>query len=331
MKKLKYLNKITKTFIALFSVILVFIAFLLFMILFDFGDTPIDYETDNSYIVAHGNTMTSAHRSGAGIFPENTMMAFEGCINSDEFRTDIFEFDLHITKDNQLILLHDSTLDRTTNAEEIFGISDVRPENYTYEELRVLNFGDGFKNENGEYPYKGLNNTEVPDNLKVANLRDVLEFLNSNGDFRYIIEIKNGNELGFKASDILYEVLSEMNMLDSVVVGTFNGEVSDYITENYPMMHRSASIIEVVAVYIASLFNVPLPESFFTFSALQVPHDTPIIDLCTARFCNYAHKNNLAVQYWTVNDAKKATYLESIGADCIMSDIPDAVYEALNY
>ena len=54
--------------------------------------------------------------------PENTMLAFESCMNSKDFNTDIFEFDLHITKDNKLILLHDDTLDRTTNAVEYFGM-----------------------------------------------------------------------------------------------------------------------------------------------------------------------------------------------------------------
>ncbi|MBR3768085.1 MAG: hypothetical protein IKL10_07605 [Clostridia bacterium] len=329
-KSQKKLNKPLKILISVLTAFLLFVGFLLFMVLFDFGDEPQTYETDNPYIVEYGKTMTSAHRSGAGIFPENTMMAFEGCINSDEFKTDIFEFDLHITKDSELILLHDSTLDRTTDAEEVFDTRGVRPENYTYEELRQINFGDGFKDEKGEYPYKGLKGEAVPENLKAAKLQDVLEYLGTNGDFRYIIEIKNGGELGFKATDILYEVLSEMNMLDMVVVGTFNGEVSRYITDNYPLMHRSAGIFEVVVVYIASLFNFSLSEDFFTFSALQVPHDTPIIDLCTPRFCNYAHKNNLAVQYWTVNDAEKAVLLEKAGADCVMSDIPDVVYEVLN-
>ena len=95
----------------------------------------------NPYITADA-ALVSAHRSGGGIMPENTMLAFESCMNSKDFNTDIFEFDLHITKDNKLILLHDDTLDRTTNAVEYFGYEDVKPIDHTYAELRELNFGD---------------------------------------------------------------------------------------------------------------------------------------------------------------------------------------------
>ena len=173
----------------------------------DWAETYTDYDTSNSNITEYGTTLVSAHRSGGGIFPENTMMAFEGCINSDTFKTDIFEFDLHITADDELIILHDNTLDRTTDAVEYFGREDIRPENYTYEELRGLNFGENFKNDAGEKPYNGLRGDDVPDSLKVAKLDDVLEYLESNGDFDYIIEIKNGGLLGEKSADILYNTL----------------------------------------------------------------------------------------------------------------------------
>ena len=91
----------------------------------------------NPYITTDA-ALVSAHRSGGGIMPENTMLAFESCMNSKDFNTDIFEFDLHITKDNKLILLHDDTLDRTTNAVEYFGYEDVKPIDHTYAELREL-------------------------------------------------------------------------------------------------------------------------------------------------------------------------------------------------
>ena len=45
---------------------------------------------------------------------------------------------------------------------------------------------------------------------------------------------------------------------------------------------------------------------------------------------NFAHKNNIAVHYWTINDAEKMKFLQSIGADGIITDIPDVAYEVLN-
>ena len=216
------------------GVAVILVCSLVLLMTHDWAESYEDYDTSNSHITEYGTTLVSAHRSGGGIFPENTMMAFEGCINSDTFKTDIFEFDLHITADDELIILHDSTLDRTTDAVEYFGEEDIRPEEYTYEELRALNFGESFKDENGEKPYSGLRGDDIPDSLRVSKLTDVLEYLESNGDFDYIIEIKNGGDLGEKAADILYSTLKNLEILDDAVVGTFNQNVTSYIDEKYP-------------------------------------------------------------------------------------------------
>ena len=317
-------------FTALFSITVILICSLILLMTHKWTDTYQDYDTNNHNITEFGNTLVSAHRSGGGIFPENTMMAFEGCINSDTFKTDVFEFDLHITADEELIILHDSTLDRTTNAVEHFGQENIRPENYTYEELRALNFGESFKTEDGEKPYAGLRGDEIPDSLRVSSLKDVLKYLESNGRFDYIIEIKNGGELGKKAADKLYETLKSMKMLNRVVVGTFNANVTKYLDETYPDLPRSASIIEVAKLYFNALIGLDKEEGAYKFDALQIPMGAAIIDLATARLVNYAHRHNIAVQYWTINDAEDMQALKDIGADCVMSDIPDVAYDVLN-
>ena len=112
----------------------------------------------NPYIT-NDVAMVSAHRAGSILAPENTMNAFELGIEeaaaSGGYTVDIWEFDLHITKDEQLILLHDHTLDRTSNSAEVFGKKDARPEDYTLEELKQLNMGYNFERD-GEYPFRGL-------------------------------------------------------------------------------------------------------------------------------------------------------------------------------
>ena len=113
----------------------------------------VKYETDNPHIVDSDLPLVSAHRSGGGIAPEETMMAFKNCAENPGFDVDIFEFDLHITKDDVLVLLHDDTLDRTSNSQEVFGRKDVRPEEFTYDELRSLNMGAKFEDEDGNMPY----------------------------------------------------------------------------------------------------------------------------------------------------------------------------------
>ena len=309
-------------------VIIVLALGLLFIMTRDFSGTKAqEFETTNPFITELGKTMVSAHRSGGELFPENTMMAFKGNIESEDFNTDVFEFDLHITKDEQLIILHDDTLDRTSDACEVFGTTDVKPENYTYEELRQLNMGEMFETEDGSTPYKGLRGDDIPDTLRVATLKDVLTYLSSNGDFRYIIEIKNGDELGYKSADLLYNTLKELDLLDKAIIGTFNGEVTNYMDETYPDMLRSAGIKEVLVFYFDSLLGI---DREYKFTALQIPANQFVVHLGTAKLCNHAHKNNIAVQYWTINDAETMLMLRDIGADCIMSDNPALCYDVVN-
>lgn len=293
------------------------------------GESADKSEITNPYITEE-KALVSAHRSGKDIAPENTMAAFQYCIENEDFNVDIFEFDLHITKDGKLILLHDSTLDRTTNSAEHFGEENVKPSEKTYEELRELNFGENFENTEGEYPYRGLRGDDIPDELRAVLLEDVLDYLEDNGGFRYIIEIKDSGENGKKACDELYRILKEKELLEEVVFGTFNPDVTFYADKNYPDMLRSASIVETIVFYVVCGYGIDVDDGFFKYEALQIPSERAIIYLNTPRVINYAHKNNIAVQYWTINDSEEVEYLNSIGADCIMSDAPDMAYDVIN-
>ena len=289
------------------------------------------HQHTNPFISSDGSTQISAHRCGGGIAPEESMAAFKNCIESPNFNVDVFEFDLHITKDNVLVLLHDDTLDRTTDSKEVFGVSKARPENYTYEELRQLNIGAHFINNDDEMPYADLSGDDVPDELRIVRLENVLDYLESQGSFDYIIELKNGGELGKKGVDILYSVLKERGLLEHTVFGTFQGEISRYVDETYPDMNRSASIREVITFYGYALTNKK--DIAVPYKALQVPYNMPyrlIVNLGTTKVINYAHEHDIAVQYWTINEPKELSYLSSIGADCIMTDYPDELYIIAN-
>ncbi len=286
-------------------------------------DEIITYDTTNPYIV--DKALVSAHRSGGGIMPEETMMAFKNCVENENFNTDIFEFDLHITKDGVLVLLHDDTLDRTSDCVEVFGEEDVRPENKTFDELLQLNMGAKFEDENGNMPYANLKGDDVPDDLRIVSLDQILDYLGSAGNYDYIIEIKNGGDLGKQAADILYTTLEERDLLERVVFGTFKGEISNYVDEKYPDLMRSSSIVEVVSFYFKALAGADNLD--VEYVALQIPYKLVGFNLGTAQVINYAHQNNLAVQYWTINDEADIEYLVSIGADCIISDYPDVAYE----
>lgn len=293
-------------------------------------DKPVNYTASNQYITELGKTMVSAHRAGKKLFPQGTMMAFEGCVKSKDFETDIFEFDVRITADEKLIILHDDTLDDLSNAAEHFGKADNYPEDYTYEEIYQLNFAETFKDKNGNTPYKGLRGEDIPDNLRVATVTDALAYLEKNGKYYYSIEIKNGGEHGFRAADILYGILSDMQLIDRVIVASFDKDILHYLDEKYPDLTRTGYNVEIFGLYLDSLFDIDRAEGYYKFDVLQVPPDRYIVNLGTSKLINYAHKNNIAVHYWTINDAEKMTFLQSIGADGIITDVPDVAYKVLN-
>lgn len=328
------MEKGPKIFLIVLTVLVVLLCSFVLLISHDFKDeiVPISAQSaaaNNPYIVETGKTMVSAHRSGGGIAPENTLMAFKNCVENGSFAIDIFEFDLHITKDGELILLHDDTFDRTSDSVEVFGQEGVLPSEKTYEELRALNLGENFTTDSGETPYKGLRGDKVPEDLKVMRLRDIFDYLAPYGEYSFIIEIKDSEDLGRKATDALYAILKEYNMLSRVVVGTFHGEISRYMDDTYPDMLRSAGIKEVVNFYFSSLFGINHKTDYYKFAALQIPNDDFVFNLGTTRLVNYAHKYDIAVQYWTINDPEDVRHLAAIGADAIMSDNPDMAYEIL--
>ena len=286
-------------------------------------------EADNPLITPVGVTMLSGHRSGGGIAPENTMMALKNCVKSSDYRLDIFEFDIHLTADDIPVLIHDGTLDRTSDAAEVFGAEGVKVGDKTLEELRQLNMGAKFINDAGEMPYAELSGKKVPEDLRIVTLEEALTYLEKSGPYHYIIEIKNSGETGCRAADILYETLAEFDAVQRTVVGTFHNEITEYVDETYPDLPRSAGFDECIEFYIYSLLKLPA-EGRWNFVALQIPTTDYTVNLGTSRLVNYAHQNNIAVQYWTINDPEEMAYLQSIGADAIMTDVPDKGAEILN-
>lgn len=318
-------------------------AMMLIPILLTMGDagdpnTPVETypESNNQYIAEYKNPDIAAHRSGAGIAPQNTLMAFENIIEqNDALGVDTFEFDVQITKDGELVLLHNLTYDDTTNAVEAFGKKNVYVSSITFEEAQVLNLGENFK-QNGEYPYRGLRGDDIPYNLRVVTCDDIIDYIeaNSNGrEYKYCIEIKSIGLNGRKAVDKLYSIITERGLQDRAIWSTFAPDVSAYMKSEYPGISRTADAIEAVQFYFYFRMNWNLQDVSPSYVALQIPYGSSafdnIINLGTREMLNYAHKNNIAVQYWTINSEDEIRLLAENGADCIMTDYPQRAYETV--
>lgn len=308
---------------------------------------------DNPYIVYNTTgLLRSAHRAGGVLDPENTMQAIKTCIKNEEYEVDVLEFDLHLTKDNELILLHDENFDRTTNSVEVWGREGVLPRDKDLAEIKELNFGYWFPYERGSVQvedkriYKDL--SKLPDgkdakDLRVVTLEEVFKEVGAKktsdlapGEsapkikYNFIIEIKDKGSVGKYAAAQLCELMKEYNLFDKVVVGTFNGDISDYfdyLNANVynGKINRSAGILEVLKIFLSYLMNRDLGT--VKYNVLQIPYMNWFPFLGSKSFIDYAHKYGIACQFWTINEASQMETLIKNGADCIMSDNPKLLYE----
>lgn len=290
-------------------------------------------DIDNQYIIENGLYL-SAHRAGGGLRPEETKAAFRLCLEAPDYKVDVLEFDLHLTKDGHLVLLHDHELGRTSNGDDLY-FKGVKVCDLTLEELERVNFGYNFEDPvTGEMPY---HYDMTPEQIKekevgIFKLTDLLEYVETERPDRsmhYIIEIKDNGDRGKESMDKLYDAMMEFGILDRTIVGTFHDKITKYIDSDYVErgVVRSASIVEVLNVYFSFLYGV---KKDYKFGVLQIPQGLKgFFDLGSEAFIDYAHNLGIAVQYWTINDPDDVKRLSQNGADCIMTDDPQMAYKAL--
>ena len=297
------------------------------------------YVGDNAYITFDDPTglYLSAHRAGGDLAPEETKSAFRLCMEATDYKVDVLEFDLHLTKDDQLVLQHDHELGRTSNGEQLFG-KGVKVCDLTLAELKTVNYGYNFQDPNThEYIYRhDMTPAEIASQeIGIFTLDEILTYVEmearTDHSMHYVIEIKDKGERGKKSMDILYNKMIEHGILERTIVGTFNGDITNYIDKEYKgKVTRSAGILEVVNFYYAFLWGTKLNVDKLGFRVLQIPTGlNGFFDFSTKAFIDYAHTYGIAVQYWTINDAETVKKLAENGADCVMTDNPAMAYTAL--
>ena len=296
----------------------------------------------NPFIVGEGKLpMIAAHRGGGDNNPENTMLAFREAVKT--YQVDIIESDLYLTKDGYLVYNHDSYIDETCNVNGDLTLKEVEElcedksnrhyiKDMTLEELKTYNFGYYFENENGERIYKDVTDIESA-GLQIATVEQLFEeFYESNPDLMFIVEIKNEGEMGYEACRILSETLKKYPKYEEqIVVGTFHDEIEAELSKNYPHLMRGASTGAAAKFILTQFVGLNIFDNG-DFTCLQIPmsYDLGIeIDLVKKTIINRAHRRNIAVQYWTINDPDDMRMLIELGCDCIMTDNPALLREVL--
>ncbi|MGD9605409.1 MAG: glycerophosphodiester phosphodiesterase family protein [Bacilli bacterium] len=300
---------------------------------------------DNPFIVDEGEgPMIAAHRGGKTLNPENTFLAFDYAI--DQFSIEMLELDLALTKDNELVAIHNLSINAVSDVELVTGSSDeYLVSEHTLEELRLFNYGYRFVDRSGNRPYENLvtpsqidRRSVIADNhLQMVTIGDIFDAY-YDSDLLFTVEIKDSEETGKKAVDVLNGFLVNNarypngNLVNRVAIGTFHNEIEEYIKTTYPNLLRGGSVGEVTKFVLTQLLGVNLFDNS-SFVCLQIPTSEEAfnvnIKLDRKTFINRAHRRHISVQYWTINDEETMRHLIGLGADVIMTDDPELLYEVL--
>ena len=261
-----------------------------------------------------------AHQGGAREAPSSTLFAFRTAL---EAGATALEMDVHATKDGELVVCHDSTVDRTTDGQG--RIADL-----ALEELGSLDnaywFVPGEVAVTGrpaaDYLYRGRAATDPE--FRIPTLRQVLEafpgvFLN--------MDIKQTAPAVPAYEAALVELLAEYGRTDDVIVASFNDASTATVAELAPHLATSAGTAASAVFWQAYRSGEPIPPT--THRALQIPTAFANTRVASAELVEAAHAAGLAVHFWTIDDEAEMAELIDLGADGVMTDRPAACAKVL--
>jgi len=252
-----------------------------------------------------------AHQGGAALWPSNTLLAFE---NAAKLGVDVLELDVHLTADGELVVIHDHTVDRTTNG-------SGRVCEMTVTELKGLDAGYYFTPDNGAtYPYRGQGVT-------IPTLTEVFTAFPAH---RINIEIKDDD---LRAAERLSEIINDFDAQDRVIVVSFHEKPLAHFRKLQPTVATGADPGEVRTFYILNSLHLWRFHRAHA-DAYQVPVSKGYAHFDDKAFIDHAHKLNQQVHFWTINDEDEMRRLLTLGADGIITDRPDLgikVFRAMGF
>ena len=264
------------------------------------------YRDIHPYLSNNPNVLNIAHRGGLGLSPENTIVSFQRAIKEG---ADILELDIRSTSDSVLVLLHDETVDRTTNAKG--KISEL-----TLKEAKTLNAGYRWtENDSLSFPFRTLN-------IKIPTFN---EFLTNFKDYKLNIEIKQHDNFIAKK---LCESIKENQIQANVVIGSFNDEVLDEFRFHCPDVATSPGRDEIRTFY---GFSYVYLDKFYSpkSDVYQLPEFFRTTHVLTERLVNAAKQKNIPIFVWTVNDPDEMRRFIEMGLNGIITDYPDRLSKVL--
>ena len=262
-----------------------------------------------------------AHQGGNQERPGQTNLAFA---HAYDIGVDIFELDLVLTADNQLAVIHDLTVDRTTDGTG--AVADL-----TYAEIRALDAGFGLEDEQGQPIRDPARNPFIGVGAYVPDLRELFE---TYPDMPMLVEIKNDDETGDRAAAVLWDLIREFGREDLVVVASFNQRPLQTFRElSDGRVTMSGSMDDVVRFYVPHLLALHALNRRTPFQVFNLPVSFDVgpitLDLTAGRLRRDIARRGMALHYWTINDDDAMRRLIDLGVDGIITDRPTRLIELI--
>jgi glycerophosphoryl diester phosphodiesterase len=239
-----------------------------------------------------------AHRGAAAERPENTLPAFERAV---EIGVDALEMDVHLTRDDHLIVAHDDTAARTCGARFAWRELDLA-------DTRRLDAGWGFVARDGTRPFAGKG-------IAAPAFADVLDAFPG---MRINVDLK-----GDRAVAIMLELIRGKRADDRVTLASFQLRT---LVEARRRGYGGETALSRAEV--ASLLALPVlawRQLPFTGTCAQVPVRAGPLRFDRAAFIAKCHAIGLRVDFWTIDDRDEADRLLVLGADGIITNDPAAL------
>lgn len=246
-----------------------------------------------------GKPRLFAHRGASGEAPENTLVAFR---RAAETGIVYAELDVHTSRDGQVVVIHDETLERTTD-----GHGKVR--DHTLAALQQLDAGCRFSLDGGQtFPFRAAG-------VRIPSLAEVFEAL---PHLRFTVEIKQTDP---PMEELVIAVVRDCQREGSVLLASEHDQVVARVRALAPDIATSFAAGEVVD-FIQRVATGQLAAYRPPAQALQIPPEFQGIPLVTAETVAAAHSLGCEVHVWTINEPQEMERLLDLGVDGIMSDFP---------
>jgi glycerophosphoryl diester phosphodiesterase len=284
----------------------------------------------------HTGILNMAHQGGEDEAPSDTLYALKTSIRKG---ADMLELDVHASSDGEIIVAHDTTVDRTTNG-------TGRIDAMTVAQIKKLDGAYWFSQGCGTchdkpsktYAYRGMatgarkipkmlvGQGYRPNDFTIPTLREVLKAFPKTP---INIEIKNTAPDTAPYEQTLADLLAEFHRSDDIIVVSFYDNATEAFKLYAPGVPTATGTVETALFRISTEGPLPgAPNSRYV--ALQVPMTFNGVTVMSSDFVADAHANGLAVHVWTIDDRATMEQLIGWGVDGIMTSRPTLLEQVLN-